>query len=224
MKLSFFYIPLTIGLLHFNAISQDFVRMNHALRIELGLPVVIHNPAFKEFIQGVAFSHINYQYRILGNAKVSPTVGLGISANYLDVANYKIVGLNLGGLFSYGGHMKLGAEFIHDDTFITSLDLRAGYFIMESRNNQTPNEIKYFNRFQHFFIEPGASLTIMLDERQGFSFHASYTVRDMKFNAHHLMLSELPGFVNANLGAISGHLNFGVGYKLYLQKSSNTPE
>ena len=224
MKNSLFIILLVMSAQSYIVRGQDFVKMNHALRAEIGLPVVIHNPAFKEFVQGVAFAHVNYQYRLMGNARFSPTVGLGISANYLDVANFKIVGLNQGGLFSYGGHLQLGVEFIHDESFISSFDVRAGYFFMESRNKQTPTDIKYFNRFQHFFIEPGYSFTIMADERQGFSFHASYAIRDIKFNAHHLMLSELPGFVNANLGAIGGHLNFGIGYKLYLQKQPKMNE
>jgi hypothetical protein len=204
--------------------AQEFVRMNHALKVEMGLPIAVYNPAFKEFIQGVAYSHVNYNYRILGNAPISPTAGIGISANYLDVANYKIVGLNQGGLLSYGGNVSLGAEIIHDEALISNFHVRGGYFIMDSRNKQTPTNISYFSRFQHIFLEPGASLTIMLDERQGFSFHVSYTFRDMKFNRQHLMVAELPGFVNSELGGIAGNLNFGFGYTLYLQKPKNTPE
>jgi hypothetical protein len=207
-----------------NVSAQDFVRMNHALKVEAGLPIAVYNPAFKEFVQGVAFTHINYQYRVFGNDKFSPTVGLGLSGNYLDIANYKIVGLNQGGLFSYGGNISFGAEIIHDETLISNFHIRGGYFMMESRNKQTPTNIPYFSKFEHIFIEPGASLTIMLDERQGFSFHASYTFRDMKFNKHHLMIAELPGFVTSNLGGITGHLNFGFGYTMYLQKPKNTPE
>lgn len=202
--------------------AQDFASLRHALKVELGLPIVQTNPAFKDFVQGVAYAHVNYQYRFMGNAKFSPVGGLGFSTNYLDVANYKIVGLNQGGLFSYGGNLKLGAEIIHDENKIVDYHVKLGYFMMQSRNKQTPQDISFYKQFQHFFIEPGVNFTLMIDEYQGFSFNVSYTFRDMKFKSHHLMINELPGYVNADLGGISGHLNFGFGYTLYLNKPNKS--
>jgi hypothetical protein len=220
------FIFLCIGMIlnYLPLLAQDFASMKHALKVELGLPIAQTNPAFKEFIQGVAYTHINYQYRFMGNAKFSPIAGAGFSSNYLDVANYKIVGINQGGLFSYGGNIKLGAEIIHDENKVVDYHVKAGYLLMESRNKQTPTDIKYFGKFSHFFIEPGVNFTLMIDEYQGFSFNVSYMFRDMKFNAHHLMINELPGFVNANLGGITGQLNFGFGYTLYLNKPKKIQE
>lgn len=221
MNTKLFCLSLAFALSLFHARGQEFASMKHALKIELGLPIAQTNPAFKEFIQGVVYTHINYQYRFLGNDKFSPIAGIGISSNYLDVANYKIVGLNQGGLFSYGGNLKLGAEIIHDENKVVDYHVKLGYFLMDSKNKQGLADVQFSNKFQHFFIEPGVNFTLMIDEYQGFSFNVSYTFRDMKFNAHHLMLSELPGYVNAGLGGISGHLNFGFGYTLYLNKRSS---
>jgi hypothetical protein len=204
--------------------AQEFVRMNHAFHAEIGLPIAVYNPAFKEFIQGVATSNILYQYRLRGNDKFSPTIGFVASVNYLEVANFKIVGLNQGGLFSYGGGLSIGAEYIHDETLISNLQVRGGYYLMESRNKQTPDNIAFYNRFGHLYIEPNYGLTVMLDDRQGFTFNVSYTFRDLKFDRQHLMINELPGFSGINQGGISGHLNFSFGYKLFLQKPSKTLE
>ncbi len=204
--------------------TQDFVSMKHALKVELGLPSAQTNEAFKEFIQGVAYSHVSYQYRMRGNAKWSPVFGLGISGNYFDVANYKIVGINQGGLLSYGGHGKLGLEIIHDENKIVDYHVKFGYFRMESMNKQTPDNISYRATFEHIFVEPSVNFTLMLDERQGVSFNVGYTFRDMKFKNYHLMINELPGFVGAPLNGITGNINFGFGYTLYLQKPKNPME
>jgi hypothetical protein len=206
------------------ALSQEFVKMKHALKVEIGLPSAQTNRAYKEFIQGVAYGHVNYQYRIFGNDKWSPVLGLGISANYMDVANYKIVGLNQGGLSSYGGNAKLGVEIIHDENKIVDYHMKLGYFNMLSVNRQTNQNIQKRATFQDFFIEPGVNFSLMIDERQGVSFNLSYTVRSIRFNETHLMISELPGFVGANLNGRTGHINFGFGYTLYLQKPINDIE
>jgi len=202
--------------------SQDFVTMRHALKVELGLPIVQTNPAFKEFIQGVVYTNINYQYRFLENNKFSPILGVGFSLNYLDVANFKIIGLNQGGLFSYAPLIKIGAEIIHQDNIIVDYHFKIGYSFMESQNKQTPANMVFSSMHEHWMIEPGINFTLMIDDRQGFSFNASYTFRDIKFNAYHLMLDELPGFQANQLGGISSHLNFGFGYTLYLQKASKS--
>lgn len=224
MNTKLFCLSVAFALSLFHARGQEFASMKHGLKIELGLPIAQTNPAFKEFIQGVVYTHINYQFRFLGNDKFSPIAGIGISSNYLDVANYKIVGLNQGGLFSYGGNLKLGAEIIHDDNKVVDYHVKLGYFLMDSKNKQGLTDIPFSNKFQHFFIEPGVNFTLMIDEYQGFSFNVSYTFRDMKFNEHHLMISELPGYANANLRGITGHLNFGFGYTLYLNKQKNSQE
>lgn len=207
-----------------NSISQEFVSMKHALKVELGLPSAQTNEAFKEFVQGIAYMHVGYQYRILGNEKLSPVVGAGFSTNYLEVANYKIDGLNQGGLFSYGGYGKLGLEVIHDENKIVDYHVKFGYYRMESMNKQTPQNISYRGTFQHLFLEPSVNFTLMMDERQGVSFNVGYTFRDMRFRDFHLMIDELPGYVNAPLNAITGHINFGFGYTLYLQKPKNPME
>jgi hypothetical protein len=204
--------------------SQEFVNMKHALKVELGLPNAQTNAAYKEFIQGVAYMHINYQYRFLGNDKLSPIFGLGLSGNYMDVANYKIVGLNQGGLTSYGIHSKIGLEVIHDENKIVDYHVKFGYFMMESINKQGVNNTVFRSTHRHLFIEPGVNFSLMLDERQGVSFNVSYTMRDMKFKDFHLMLDELPGFGTANLNGITSHINFGFGYTLYLQKPKDSVE
>lgn len=204
--------------------AQDFVSMKHALKVELGLPSAQTNKAFKEFIQGVAYAHVNYQYRFMGNAKLSPILGLGLSGNYLDVANYKIVGLNQGGLLSLGGNAKLGLEIIHDDNIIVDYHIKTGYFLMQSMNKQTPENIAYSKRFEHLFFEPGINFTLMLDDRQGVSFNISYTIRNMIFSQEKLMVDELPGFAGQAFTGRTGHVNFGFGYTLYLQKPKNNLE
>jgi len=204
--------------------AQDIVSMKHALKVEIGLPSAQTNKAFKEFIQGVAYAHINYQYRFLGNEKLSPIFGLGLSGNYLDVANYKIVGLNQGGLLSWGGNGKLGLEVIHDENIIVDYHVKTGYFFMESMNKQTPENISYRSRFQHLFVEPGVNFTLMLDDRQGVSFNISYTIRNMVFSNESVLVSELPGFAGQPFTGRTGHINFGFGYTLYLQKPKNTME
>lgn len=201
--------------------SQDLVSMKHALKVEMGLPSAQTNRAYKEFIQGVAYGHVNYQYRMFGNDKWSPVFGLGISANYMDVANYKINGLNQGGLTSYGGNAKLGVEIIHDENKIVDYHIKLGYLNMLSINRQTNQNIQKRATFADFFLEPGVNFTLMLDERQGVSFNLSYTIRNIRFNETHLMITELPGFVGANLNGRTGHINFGFGYTLYIQKPKN---
>lgn len=207
-----------------NINAQEFVSMKHALKVELGLPSAQTNEAYKDFIQGVAYSHVSYQYRIFGNNKLSPIFGAGISANYFDVANYKIVGLNQGGLFSYGLHGKMGLEVIHDENKIMDYHLKFGYFMMESSNRQGTDNVLKKSQHQHFFVEPSINFSFMLDERQGVSFNVGYTFRDMKFKSFHLMMNELPGYASANLNGITGNINFGFGYTLYLQKPKNTVE
>jgi hypothetical protein len=224
MNTKLFCLSLAFALSLFHARGQEFASMKHGLKIELGLPIAQTNPAFKEFIQGVVYTHINYQYRFLGNDKFSPIAGIGISSNYLDVANYKIVGLNQGGLFSYGGFGKVGLEVIHDENKIVDYHVKMGYFFMDSRNKQTPNNIAFSSSHQHLFIEPGVNFSLMLDDRQGVSFNVSYTLRDMRFRSFHLMIPELPGFVGANLNGLTGHINFGFGYTLYLQKPKDALE
>ncbi len=211
-------------LTQFHFLAQDMVSMKHALKVEIGLNSAQTNKAFKEFIQGVAYAHVNYQYRFLGNNKLSPVFGLGISGNYLDVANYKIVGLNQGGLLSLGGHGKVGLEIVHDENIIVDYHVKTGYFFMESMNLQTPQNTRYSKRFQHFFVEPGINFTLMLDDRQGVSFNLSYTVRNMIFSNETLIVDELPGFASEPFSGRTGHINFGFGYTLYLQKPKNTME
>jgi outer membrane protein W len=200
--------------------AQEKANLTHALKIELGLPITQSNPAFKDLTQGIGYTNINYQYRMLKNNKVSPIVGLGFSSSYIMVTNYKIIDINQGGLFSYGGMGKLGVEIKHDDEFIVDYHVKGGYLFMNSRNKQgaVNNETLNIRNFEHFFIEPGINFTYMISETSGFSFNVSYIFRDMKFKAHHLALSELPSFANANLNGISSHLNFGFGYTLYLNK------
>ena len=88
MNTKLFCLSLAFALSLFHARGQEFASMKHGLKIELGLPIAQTNPAFKEFIQGVVYTHINYQYRFLGNDKFSPIAGIGISSNYLDVARF----------------------------------------------------------------------------------------------------------------------------------------
>lgn len=204
--------------------AQDFASMKHAMKVELGLPQALTNAAFKEFFHGIVYSHISYQYRAMGNNKLSPVFGLGLSGNYLDIANYKIVGLNQGGLLSYGGHGKIGLEVIHDESIIVDYHLKAGFLFMESINKQGNDNIRFRETFQHGFIEPGINFTYMLDDRQGVSFNVSYSIRNFRFDETHLMFNELPGFVNADLSRRTGHINFGFGYTLYLQKPKSTLE
>jgi len=198
--------------------AQSFGNMKHGLVVNLGIPNVQTNRAFKDFVQGVVFANLNYQYRILGNETYSPTAGIGFSSSYLDVENFKIVGLNEGGLFSYGAYAKLGFESILSENMIMEFDTQFGYFFMQSSNLQTPQNIQFRSSHQHLFIQPGINYTLMVDERQGFSFNISWTLRDMRFNAYHLMVDELPGFSNISLNGLSSHINFGFGYKVFLQK------
>lgn len=206
--------------------AQEKANLTHALKIELGLPITQTNAAYKEFTQGIGYVHANYQYRTLKNNKISPIVGIGISSSYMMVANYKINTINQGGLFSYGGMGKIGMEIQHDDDIIVDYHVKGGYLLMNSRNKKgTINDEKIYTRnYAHFFIEPGINLTYMVSETSGFSFNVSYTFRDMKFKAHHLIVSELPGFGTTNLNGISSHLNFGFGYTLYLNKSKNVSD
>ena len=204
--------------------AQDFVSMKHAMKVELGLPQALSNAAFKEFFHGIVYSHISYQYRAMGNNKLSPVFGVGMSGNYLDIANYKIVGINKGGLLSYGGHAKIGLEVIHDESIIVDYHVKAGYFLMQSINNQGNDDIRFRETFQHVFFEPGINFTYMLDDRQGVSFNVSYSIRNFRFNERYLMFHELPGFVGADLSRRTGHINFGFGYTLYLQKPKSNLE
>lgn len=198
--------------------AQNFGNMKHGLVVNVGIPNVQTNQAFKNFVQGVVFSEINYQYRILGNEMNSPTAGIGFSANYLDVENFKIVGLNEGGLFSYGAFAKVGFERIMSEKTVFEFDLKGGYYFMESSNLQTPENIQFRSSHRHLFMQAGINYTLMVDDRQGFSFNISYNLRDMRFKPFHLMVPEFPGFSGDPLNGLSSHINFGFGYKVYLQK------
>jgi hypothetical protein len=215
-----FILPIVLLTCYFsNVHGQESVNFKHALNIELGLPLTIHNEAFAEFTEGVFHNNINYQYRFKNNGKLSPIVGLGTSINYLTIKNYKIVGLNRGGLFSYGGFAKFGFESKNDD-FTMDYHVKAGYYFMNSRNRQGPIDADqvFVRNYEHFFIEPGINFTYLIDEISGFTFGLSYTIRDMKFKSHHLALGELPGFANAPLNGITGQININFGYKIYLNK------
>lgn len=200
---------LLVAVISITSIAQDF-QPKGSFKIDVAVPVIIQNKAFKKTQQGLLNYSMYYQHAFKGF-----TVGAGVRYNYFNVNEFSLVERIRGGLHQVGGFAKLGYERFLTDRLSIDVGVRGGFLEMFSKNTYTDSLLGGALQRSTWFVEPVIHVSYLASEASAFFFHIGYNMQFFHYTPDFLALDEITPYTAADNAKITQYITFGFGYSYF---------
>ena len=193
----------------FNSAQTDFSPTG-SFKVELGLPNIATNNAYRDLMQGLVVITPSYQYTFDN----SFSLGAGLRYSYFNVNEFKNNAGISGGMHMTGAFGKIGMEKFYGN-FGLDYGVRIGYAMNFSTTNAIQDSIGGPYISDGGFVEPTLGLSLMASEKSSFRLALSYAFHAFVFRPEHIGLGDFSSFNEDKLDALSTYFTVGFGYSYY---------
>ncbi len=179
---------------------------------ELGLPVELANPAFKEIMQGLVGASAYMQRKL----PLDLNVGLGVKYSYFKINEFSIPEPVFGGMHTGAAYGKIGWGKFHNDRFATDFGLKIGY--AQNYYDTDVNKLLSVNPVVQaaFYTEFVTSLILTADEKNSYRWIIGYGSFGRGFNPADIGIQSNEGYDPETFARRTQYLIVGFGYTYYL--------
>ncbi|MEX2485153.1 MAG: hypothetical protein WED10_11355 [Brumimicrobium sp.] len=206
----YIFLVFLFFLATFHSIGQTEFQPNGSFKVEIGLPNIATNAAYKDLMQGLVVVTPSYQHTFDNTF----SIGAGLRYSYFNVNEFKNNANISGGMHMAGAFGKIGIEKFYGN-FGVDYGVRIGYTMNVSSTNAIIEENGDPYVFDGGFVEPTLGLALMADEKSSFRFAVGYAFHGFVYQPHHIGLDEFSGMNDDNLDVISTYFTVGFGYSYY---------
>lgn len=201
---------LSIVLLSFLNVAQTDFTPTGSFKVELGLPNIATNNAFRGLMQGLVVVTPSYQHTFDNTF----SIGAGLRYSYFNVNQFKNNAGISGGMHMTGAFGKIGIEKFYGN-FGLDYGVRIGYAMNFSTTNAIQDSIGGPYISDGGFVEPTLGLSLMSTENSSFRLALSYAFHAFIFKPEHIGLDEFTGYDADKLDVLSTYFTIGFGYSYY---------
>ncbi|PHR49145.1 MAG: hypothetical protein COA32_03595 [Fluviicola sp.] len=201
---------VSIILLSFTNSAQTDFAPTGSFKVELGLPNIATNNAYRELMQGLVVVTPSYQHTFDNTF----SIGGGLRYSYFNVNQFKNNAGISGGMHMTGVFGKIGVEKFYGN-FGVDYGIRIGYAMNLSTTNAIQDSIGGPYISDGGFVEPTLGLSLMSTENSSFRLALSYAFHAFIFKPEHIGLEDFSGLNPDKLDALSTYFTIGFGYSYY---------
>lgn len=205
-------VCITLGLSSYS--QNETFSPKGAISVDVGIPTLSQNFAFRRTMTGLFNGGIGYQYNVFKGL----TVGAGAKFSFFTVNPSTVPAGWTGGVYLPAVYGRLGYEKFTTDRVSVSAWGKVGYAAMMGVGDSCKAKLGGPFVEGAFFFEPQVEICLLTEKggANGFSFVLGYNFYFSNFRPEYLCVDGITNLTDVDYEGITRFLSIGFGYRHYL--------